>query len=383
MTQHGPFVSPPVPPRPAQRPRRAVPVVIAVLAALVVILGGTAAFLLWRAQTAEASTATLEATNSATADSFMPAQGPDASVPSSPARGGGTVAGSTPGLFGGTRSETSCDQDQMSRFLQTHPDKATVWAEAEGIRAGDIPAYVHQLTPVLLRADAYVTNHGYRDGELTSYAAVLQAGTAVLVDGYGTPRVKCYCGNPVSAPPRHQPAHFAGRPWRGFAPVTVIVIRPAPVVIENLTIIDVENDTRYDVVLPVWRWGPPPGWSSTDPRGTDENPKSADGTPSGPTEPGSTGPGGADPDATGPGSADPGGSDQDDQGPVDSGTDCEPVAGGLLEPGTATTPTCDSTPSTPPTSTVPTTTTTPTSPTTTSTTTDSTTTTTTTSELTS
>ncbi|MGH3907098.1 MAG: DUF6777 domain-containing protein, partial [Pseudonocardiaceae bacterium] len=42
--------------------------------------------------------------------------------------------------------------------------------------------------------DTRVTNHGYRDGKATDRQAVLQAGTAVLVDEKGRPRVKCGCG---------------------------------------------------------------------------------------------------------------------------------------------------------------------------------------------
>jgi hypothetical protein len=164
-------------------------------------------------------------------------------------------------LFGGTLDNGSCDRDQMSQFLQSHPDKAAAWADAEGIEQSDIPTYVHELTPVLLRADASITNHGYRDGRLTAYPAVLEAGTAVLVDAYGTPRVKCYCGNPLSAPPQHQPTHFVGQPWYHFAPVTVIVIQPAPVVVENLTVVNIQNNTVVNVRVPPWRWGPPPGWS--------------------------------------------------------------------------------------------------------------------------
>ncbi|HEY2195429.1 MAG TPA: DUF6777 domain-containing protein [Actinomycetospora sp.] len=233
---------------------------ITVLVALVVFLAAMAAYLVWRAQDAAASDATLEPTNSATANAFMPAQGPDAAVGSPPTNSGGAVAGSTPGLFGGTLDNGSCDQDQMSQFLRIHQDKAAAWAEAEGVSTSDIPEYVHQLTPVVLRADTSVTNHGFRDGELTSYPAVLEAGTAVLVDGYGTPRVKCYCGNPLSAPPEHQSDHFVGQKWTRFEPVTVIVIQPAPVVVENLTVINIQTNTVVDVHVPPWHWGRQPGW---------------------------------------------------------------------------------------------------------------------------
>lgn len=255
MTQP-PFVwTPPVAP---PHRRRTATTVITVLAALVVFLAAMAGYLVWRASDAAASDATLEPTNSATANAFMPAHGPDASIAAPPGNGGGAVTGSTPGLFGGTMDNSACDQNQMSQFLQTHPDKASAWAQVEGIGQGDIPAYVQHLTPVLLRADTSITNHGFRDGELTSYTAVLEAGTAVLVDGYGTPRVKCYCGNPLSAPPQYEPSHFSGRAWRSFEPVTVIVIRPAPVVVQNLTVINIQNNTVVNVEMPPWTWGPPP-----------------------------------------------------------------------------------------------------------------------------
>src|SRR3954451_24161950 len=40
---------------------------------------------------------------------------------------------------------------------------------------------------VVLRSDTYVTNHGWNAGHVTAWPAVLQAGTAVLVDRHGNP----------------------------------------------------------------------------------------------------------------------------------------------------------------------------------------------------
>ena len=327
-----------------------------VLAALVVFLAAIAGYLVWHAQDAAASDATLEPINSASASAFMPAAGPDASVSPPAGSGGGSVTGSTPGLFGGTLDNGSCDREQMSQFLQSHPDKAAAWAEAEGIGQSDIPAYVHELTPVVLRADASITNHGYRDGRLTSYPAILEAGTAVLVDGYGTPRVKCYCGNPLSAPPQHQPTHFVGQPWHHFTSVTVIVIHPAPVVVENLTVINVQNNTVVNVQVAPWHWGPPPGWS--------QHPSSSRASTSTSTTTSTSE------------SSDPPGYQ-----PGASGRDCGQPDGVIGNTLTATTTTCDPTSTTPSTTTTTpeTTTTTPTTTTTTPETTTTTTTTTTTS----
>lgn len=83
----------------------------------------------------------------------------------------------------------------MVAFLQANPQKASAWSGVLGITPGDIPAYVAGLTPLILRSDTAVTNHGFRDGKATNVHSVLQAGTAVLVDKYGVPRVRCHCGN--------------------------------------------------------------------------------------------------------------------------------------------------------------------------------------------
>src|SRR2546429_115073 len=71
-------------------------------------------------------------------------------------------------------------------------------ASVEGIEPNDIATYVASLTPVILTSDTLVTNHGYANGHATTLRSVLQAGTAVMVDNTGVPRVKCNCGNPLT-----------------------------------------------------------------------------------------------------------------------------------------------------------------------------------------
>ena len=60
----------------------------------------------------------------------------------------------------------------------------------------DIPKFLATLTPVQLRTDTKVTNHGFESGEATSRRADPQAGTSVLVDRQGIP------GSGVSAETR-------------------------------------------------------------------------------------------------------------------------------------------------------------------------------------
>ena len=104
-----------------------------------------------------------------------------------------SYTGGTPGLYGGTRDQRACDPQKMVSFLAANPDKAQAWADAQGIPVGEVTAYIEALTPVLLRGDTRVTNHGFRNGVATARQSVLQAGTAVLVDKYGEPQARCAC----------------------------------------------------------------------------------------------------------------------------------------------------------------------------------------------
>jgi len=155
-----------------------------------------------------------------------------------------SVSGATPGLYGGTARTGSCDVERQISYLTRDQAKARAFAQAEGISPGGIPGYLRGLTSVVLRADTQVTNHGFRDTRVTGFQSVLQAGTAVLVDNRGVPRVRCACGNPLKGGVAGQGAlGDSGRPWSGFRPAGVVVVTPAPQVITNITIINIVDNT--------------------------------------------------------------------------------------------------------------------------------------------
>jgi hypothetical protein len=110
--------------------------------------------------------------------------------------------GDTPGLYGGSRDVGTCDVEQLVAFLtdDANADKAEAWAEVHGIEVDEIEDFIRSLTPVRLRFDTRVTNHGFVDGAANGFQSILEAGTAVLVDDEGVPRVKCNCGNPLTEP---------------------------------------------------------------------------------------------------------------------------------------------------------------------------------------
>ena len=77
---------------------------------------------------------------------------------------------------------------------------------------GVVKKYIAKLHPVTLTRDTQVTNHAYTNGQAVPFQAILQAGTAVLVDEYGVPVVRCYCGNPLGPADLHARGRVHGLP---------------------------------------------------------------------------------------------------------------------------------------------------------------------------
>ncbi|MEU5162738.1 DUF6777 domain-containing protein [Streptomyces sp. NPDC020875] len=149
-----------------------------------------------------------------------------------------SVSGATPGLYGGTRDRPSCDVQAQIGQLAADGAKNAAFAEVLGIEPNAVPDYVRSLTPVQLRIDARVTNHGWRDGATTTYQAVLQAGTAVLVDTRGVPRVRCNCGNPLTRPVAQSGTpRIEGDAWPGYSSDRVVVVAPATKHLSELTVL--------------------------------------------------------------------------------------------------------------------------------------------------
>ncbi|MFC8536512.1 DUF6777 domain-containing protein [Streptomyces sp. NPDC057249] len=173
-----------------------------------------------------------------------PALPPDAArtrAPRSPSAPGQALRrpGSTPGLYAGTRAVPSCDVEAQIRMLAADPAREEAFAHTVSVARGGVAGFLRGLTPVLLRADTRVTGHGFRDGSVTTYQSVLQAGTAVMVDDRGLPRVRCVCGNPLDPPAGPGgPAAGTGERWEGFDPARTVVVEPAARPVTELVIAD-------------------------------------------------------------------------------------------------------------------------------------------------
>ncbi|MFG2223339.1 DUF6777 domain-containing protein [Streptomyces sp. NPDC048644] len=150
-----------------------------------------------------------------------------------------SVQGSSPGLYAGRRGTASCDVAQQVRHLTVNRAKTTAFGDIAGVDDAAVPGYLRALTPVVLRRDTRVTNHGFAGGEPFDYQSVLQAGTAVLVDAHGLPRVRCACGNPLTPPValKNTPA-TAGEPWPAYRPSDVVVVQQTSAVVDAFVLVD-------------------------------------------------------------------------------------------------------------------------------------------------
>ncbi|WP_431948955.1 DUF6777 domain-containing protein [Actinacidiphila sp. bgisy167] len=297
----------------------------------------------------------LQSAGSAGPDPFTRSTAETTTAPSatpalpSPSAAGGTVRqvynGGTPGLYGGTRGAADCDVERQISALSTDPSKNKAFARVLGLTPSGVPAYLRALTPLQLRADTRVTNHGYRGGRPTAFQAVLQAGTAVLVDHRGLPRVRCACGNPLTRPVEQKGAvTTVGTAWPGYQPSRTVVVAPAPKPLEEFAVRDPDTGawftrTSGDGTAGGDRPTTPPGGA---PSGSPPAPPRGGGSPAAPEEGGGpdrpatpTGerggtappspPSGTGPAPSGPGTGTPG--PPGEQSPPPGGTEPGPPGG--------------------------------------------------------
>ncbi|WP_406089604.1 DUF6777 domain-containing protein [Streptomyces sp. NBC_01013] len=172
---------------------------------------------------------------------------PRTTPPRAPVPGDGgphTLPGSTPGIYGGTRSVASCDVGQQARLLAADPARKDAFAQAAGVPRNEVADFLSGLTPLVLRADTLVADHGFREGSAHTFQAVLQAGTAVMVDGHGLPRVRCACGNPLGRPVGARGTESGrGEKWEGYDPARIVVVAPTVEPVTALVVVDADHNS--------------------------------------------------------------------------------------------------------------------------------------------
>lgn len=168
----------------------------------------------------------------------------------------GSVTGGSAGLYGGSGSEAVCDAEGLIRNLASMPAQRSAFAGALGLSDGMVDPYIRSLRPVVLMHDTWVTNHGYQNGRAVPFQSTLQAGTAVLIDAYGVPRVQCGCGNPLAPRWSGYVVPWYGSPWPGYDHTRVVNIYAPTYHNETINVTniyregDVYNVTFENIVEP-------------------------------------------------------------------------------------------------------------------------------------
>ena len=168
--------------------------VLAVAAAMLVGVGGGAAL----ASNGSAENGGYQLASYAGPAPFTAPVGADQPDIAASSDAGGEQSGATPELYAQNPEQLACDPEALISQLEGDPTKAEAWGQVLALTPDQIPTFVRSLTPVVLRADTAVTDHGYEDGTFVSAPAVLAHGTSVFINSYGEPTVKCYNGNPLT-----------------------------------------------------------------------------------------------------------------------------------------------------------------------------------------
>lgn len=119
---------------------------------------------------------------------------------------------------------------------------AAMVAEVLDVPEAGLEKYLYTLTPARLLRDTAVTEHR-AGGPDAGRPAVLEAGTAVLVDRFATPRVRVASGTPLTplSGGSSAPAD-PGAEWPGYDPAATDFAAPAEQALDGVLLADADGD---------------------------------------------------------------------------------------------------------------------------------------------
>ncbi|MBX3313035.1 MAG: hypothetical protein KF906_01845 [Actinobacteria bacterium] len=136
------------------------------------------------------------------------------------------------------KADAACDVDAIADALEGDDGARAAWTSLMDVEDGAVRETLDGLIPLVLTRDTAVTNSVYSGGEPGRFQAVLEAGTPVLVDGSGVPKVKCSCANPLDAPEVGAKARFEGDRWEGFDEDEIVSVSPVEPGTTRIPVVD-------------------------------------------------------------------------------------------------------------------------------------------------
>ena len=247
---------PATPAREVGRPKR-MSVFVGSAAAVVLLIGGVAAWMATRGSPDVAAFSPNEVflepvgvvehpfTSSLLATGTNPVTGPPTTQIAGDTISLVLVEGSHEMSYAADRGRSACDAALLLSDLNADPAAAGAWAEAQGIAATSVADFVAELTPAFLTQDARVTSHVLDQGQAVPRQALMQQGTAVLVGPTGEPRVRCASGSPLSLPAVTATPTYVGVAWPEFDPASVVEIEPCDEPITEFILQDVATGEPF------------------------------------------------------------------------------------------------------------------------------------------
>ncbi|MFD6156535.1 DUF6777 domain-containing protein [Nocardia sp. NPDC060256] len=166
-------------------------------------------------------------------------------------------------LYGGKPKQPIGGGDEMISHFQNDVNAATLvaatleldqtlrWARGAKLEADNLDDYLRELTSVVLTADTMVRYHVYRNGQFESSPAILQAGTTVMVDTHGVPRLRNLSGSPLTVLDQLDPTQltYSGSRWQDFDAASVVAVQPSGAAVPTLRLRDLSDPNKSDQVF--------------------------------------------------------------------------------------------------------------------------------------
>jgi hypothetical protein len=171
-----------------------------------------------------------------------------------------SVGGTTSGLYGGSGSQQLCDATTGVSALLDHEDAAQAWVDAlnadsdltwsggSKLAFDDVATYVGELTSVVLLSDTRVTDHALASGDAKAFQAVLQRGTAVMIDALGMPRVRCANFGPLTPPTPASSPTYRGTEWDDFDKTKLVAVTPGGREATSFRVLDIHTRKQVEIL---------------------------------------------------------------------------------------------------------------------------------------